>query len=152
MTLYELNKHHDLLDRRQKAVEMRDALMSAACPGAQKLTGMPHATGVSDKVGDLAVEIAEVDDEIQRLDAEIHTSEAIITAWLSEIEDMKTRIIFRLRFIRGYQWKEIAGVVGQYQTESSVRGSAYRYLKEHGDADCALVEQQEAFNAVAYGL
>ena len=136
MTLYELNKHHDLLDRRQKAVEMRDALMSAACPGAQKLTGMPHATGVSDKVGDLAVEIAEVDDEIQRLDAEIHTSEAIITAWLSEIEDMKTRIIFRLRFIRGYQWKEIAGVVGKFDTEDSVKRTAYRYLDDRNGAQC----------------
>ena len=59
MTLKELNGHFVLRERLARAKEMLASLQAAACPGAQVLTGMPHAPGVSDKVGDLAVEIAE---------------------------------------------------------------------------------------------
>jgi len=129
MTLEELNEHHDLLDRLRQAVEMRDALMSAACPGAQNLSGMPHATGVSDKIGDLAVEIADLDTAIEHLENEIAKSEAALSEWISGIDNTYTKIIFRLRFIRGMQWKEVAGIIGKYKSEESVKHAVYRYLE-----------------------
>ena len=44
-------------------------------PVAQALTGMPHASGVTDKVGDLAVEIADLKNRIQALEAELAREE-----------------------------------------------------------------------------
>ena len=67
MTLKELNGHFVLRERLARAKEMLASLQAAACPGAQVLTGMPHAPGVSDKVGDLAVEIADLEGRIQIL-------------------------------------------------------------------------------------
>ena len=128
MTLQELNKHFELREKLAKAHEMLDALRAAACPGAQVLTGMPHATGVKDKVGDLAVEIADMGDRIEFLESEIKASEASILPFIKSIDDDQTRLIFRLRFIRGLTWKEVAAVVGGRNSEDSVKMVCYRYL------------------------
>lgn len=128
MTLQELNKHFELREKLAKAHEMLDALRAAACPGAQVLTGMPHATGVKDKVGDLAVEIADMDERIEFLESEIKASEASILPFIKSIDDDQTRLIFRLRFIRGLTWKEVAAVVGGRNSEDSVKMVCYRYL------------------------
>ena len=128
MTLQGLNKHFELREKLAKAHEMLDALRAAACPGAQVLTGMPHATGVKDKVGDLAVEIADMGDRIEFLESEIKASEASILPFIKSIDDDQTRLIFRLRFIRGLTWKEVAAVVGGRNSEDSVKMVCYRYL------------------------
>lgn len=134
MTLQQLNDHYDLLLRRRRAIEVRDALLCAACPGAQRLTGMPHSSGSSDMVGGLAIEIAEIDANLQRIEEQIKAGEKAIEEWLSGIDDTRVKIILRLRYVRGFQWKEIAGTVGHYQTDGSIRNIAYRYLKENGVA------------------
>ena len=125
MTLAQLNEHLDAVQQLARTEETLKNLWDAAVPGAQKLTGMPHASGVRDKVGDFAVEIADLESEIEREKAVIAESEERIAAWISTIEDGTTRIIFRLRFIRAMQWKEIAGIVGKYSTESSVKHAVY---------------------------
>ena len=48
MTLAELNGHLDLVQQLQKTEELLQGLWNAAVPGAQKLDGMPHASGVND--------------------------------------------------------------------------------------------------------
>ena len=130
MTLAQLNEHLDAVQQLARTEETLKNLWDAAVPGAQKLTEMPHASGVRDKVGDFAVEIADLESEIEREKAVIAESEERIAAWISTIEDGTTRIIFRLRFIRAMQWKEIAGIVGKYSTESSVKHAVYRCLSE----------------------
>ena len=57
MTLQELSKYYKLHERLERNREMLSSLYAAAGPGAQVITGMPHAPGVSDKVGDLAAEL-----------------------------------------------------------------------------------------------
>lgn len=128
MTLSELNQHLELIEKKEKATEMLQSLREAACPGAAALTGMPHATGVKDKVGDLAVEIADMDARIEYLDEEIGKSEKSILPWIATIPDDQTRLIFRLRFLRGLAWKEVAVVVGGRNSEDSVKMACYRYL------------------------
>ena len=130
MTLEELNEHLDAVQQLARTEETLKNLWDAAVPGAQKLTGMPHGSGVRDKVGDFAVEIADLESEIEREKAAIAESEERIAAWISTIEDGTTRIIFRLRFIRALQWKEIAPLIGKYRSEESVRNCVYRYLME----------------------
>lgn len=128
MTLQELNRHFELRERLAKAREMLDSLRAAACPGAQVLTGMPHTPGVKDKVGDLAIEIADMDERIEFLESEIKASEESILPFIRSIDDDQTRLIFRLRFIRGLTWKEVAAVIGGRNSEDSVKMACYRYL------------------------
>lgn len=52
--LYYLNREIEMDQRRLRELEAR------ALPGAQVITGMPHSTGVVDKVGECAAEIADL--------------------------------------------------------------------------------------------
>ena len=129
MTLQELNRLFELRERLAKAQEITDALRAAAYPGAQVLTGMPHILGIKDKVGDLAVEIADMDKRISYLEGEIERVNAPIAEWIQTIDNDQTRLIFRLRFVRGLAWKEVVAVVRGGNTEESVKKMCYRYLQ-----------------------
>ena len=89
---------------------------------------MPHGSGVSDKVGRLAVEIDEMERRVRELEAEIEKSELPVFTFISGIEDSWTRMLFRLRFIRGMDWKEVASIIGGGNTVKSVANACYRYL------------------------
>ena len=107
---------------------MLQSLRDAACPGAAALTGMPHTTGIKDKVGDLAAEIVDMDARVGFLEEEVKASEGQIMPFIQGIDDDQTRLIFRLRFLRGLAWKEVAAVIGGRNSEDSVKTVCYRYL------------------------
>lgn len=130
MTLDELNRHLDLITELKKAQDMLQSLWNAAYPGGQVLTGMPHAPGVKDKIGDLAIEIADLESDIADLEARVSASEKPVKEFISNIQDIQTKMVFRLRFCRGYQWKEVARVLGGGNSEESVKKVCYRYLGE----------------------
>lgn len=79
--------------------------------------------------GEGAVEIADMRETVARLEAEITRSEEEIASYISGIPDNLTRTIFRLRFIHGMAWKEVASAVGRWSTEAAVKSVCYRYLK-----------------------
>ena len=139
MTLKELNRHFTLRERLSRAKEMLASLQAAACPGAQVLTGMPHAPGVSDKVGDLAVEIADLTASIARLEGECEKEKAAIIKFADGIEDDHIRMIIRLRFLYALTWKEVADVVGGRNSENSVKSACYRFLES-----CNAVTRDDA--------
>ena len=122
-----MNQHFELIEKLARAREMLQSLRDAACPGAAALTGMPHTPGIKDKVGDLAAEIVDMDARVGFLEEEVKASEGQIMPFIQGIDDDQTRIIFRLRFLRGLAWKEVATVVGG-NTEESAKRICYRYL------------------------
>jgi len=127
-TLIALNDHFALVTELKKARDMLQALWNAAYPGGQVMTGMPHAPGVKDKIGDLAIDIADLESEIKEIEARINQSAGPVNAFIADIPDIQTRMIFRLRFCRGYQWKEVAKMLGGGNTEDRVKKVCYRYL------------------------
>lgn len=128
MTLDELNQHFNLITELKKAKAMLQNLWNAAYPGGQVLTGMPHAPGVKDKIGDLGIEIADLEMEIEAMEATVNNSAVPVLAFIDEIPDIQTKMVFRLRFCRGYQWKKVATMIGGGNTEDSVKKTCYRYL------------------------
>ena len=130
MTLQQLNQHAELRRQLAKAERLRESLRAAAEPGAQVLTGMPHAPGYQNKLCDLAAEIADLSNEIARLRAYIREREPEIADFINSIWDGQTRTIFRLRFLRGMGWGDIARAIGGGNTASSVRIICHRYLKK----------------------
>lgn len=130
MTLEELNQHLELREKLVKAQEILASLRDKAYPGAAKMTGMPRTPGVSDKVGSLAVEIADMETYITEMEAEIREKEAPVLQFIQSIDDVQLRMIFRLRFLRALSWGEVAFVVGGGNTEESVKKMCYRHLSE----------------------
>lgn len=128
MTLQELSQHCALRKKLRKDEEILLSLRVAAEPGAQVITGMPHAPGVYDRVGDLATEIAEMQLCVDKLRKQVEREAVAISLWIDGIRDDQTRMIFRLRFLRGMSWKRVAAVIGGGNTEASVKSVCYRYL------------------------
>ena len=139
MTLDELNWHFGLITELKKAKEMLQSLWNAAYPGGQVLTGMPHAPGVKDKIGDLAADIADLETEIEQMQKQVDESAKGVTDFISAIPDVQTRMIFKMRFCRGYEWKQVARVLGGGNSEASVKSAAYRYIES-----CNAVRRRDA--------
>lgn len=128
MNKEQLIYHAELKKRLAATLELLASLEYAASPAAPRLDGMPHTPGFRDHVGELAAEIADVKTEIGRLEAEITRSEDSILVYIATIEDIQIRMIFRLRFIRGMSWKDVAAAVGGGNTEGSVKKVCHRYI------------------------
>ena len=131
MTLQELTELFRLKEELANAEQILESLRAAAQPQAAKMTGMPHMSGVNDRVGDLTVEIVDTEKTIQSLNERITKTEKRVTAFISDIPDVQTRTIFRLRFIRSLTWKEVSSIMGRKYTVDSVKNRVYKYLCEH---------------------
>lgn len=134
MTKQELSDHVELRKRLAASLELLASLEAAAGPGAQKLDGLPRAPGIRDRVGDCASAIADAKEDIARTEAKIARSESAVVAFISTIGDLQTRTIFRLRFLGGMSWKEVATATGGGNTESGVKNICYRYIARGGPA------------------
>ncbi|MCI8810414.1 MAG: hypothetical protein HFF84_09875 [Oscillibacter sp.] len=131
MTLSELSRYFKLQTKQNRNWELLSALQDKAhtgALGAQVITGMPHAPGVRDKVGNLIVEIEDVEEEIKRLEVEMDQVEQEISSYIKTIPDIQTRLIFRLRFLRCMTWDEVATTIGGRNTVNGVKKTCYRYL------------------------
>lgn len=139
MTLKELSRYYQLQKRLVRAEEMLESFIaSSSCPGAQVITGMPHAAGVRDKVGYLAAEITDMQSRIKTLEKESSQAKQEIAAYIDTIEDNQTRMIFRLRFLHCMAWGEVAAVIGGKNSEKGVKCICYRYIKS-----CSAVRRDE---------
>ncbi len=129
MTLRELSKYYKLHERLERNRQMLSSLSEAAGPGAQVLTGMPRATGVKDKVSDLAIEIADLYERITYLEVECAQEKKKLEQYIGKIRDEQTRMVFRLRFIHCMTWPQVAEAIGGRNTANSVKLICHRYLK-----------------------
>ena len=130
MTKRELNEHIALRKELARVQTMRASLRIAAEPGAQVLTGTPHAPGYADKLGNLAAEIADVTAELERIQAAVRRQEPEVTAFINQIQDNQTRIIFRLRVLHAMSWSAIARAVGGKNTAHGIKNAYYRGLRK----------------------
>ena len=84
---------------------------------------------IHDKVGDLGAELGDIDSHLAMLRQQVKQSEAEIMPFIQSIEDSQCRLIFRLRFIHGLSWGEVADFIGGRNTEQSVKMICYRFLE-----------------------
>ena len=128
--MQELSKYYNLLQRIHRAEEILAGLQSAAVPRAQVLNGMPHASGVKDRLGDLAAEITDMQRLIWELEQQAGQERAKVASYIDSIDDEQTRMIFRLRFLHCLTWQEVADIVGRRNSAAGVRMICKRYLKK----------------------
>ncbi|MBO4676829.1 MAG: hypothetical protein J5633_04720 [Oscillospiraceae bacterium] len=129
MTYAELDQHRELQLELSKAQERLRRLYEKAWPGAQNLDGMPHAPGVTDKVGKLGIEIGDYETSVEELREEVQASAEQVAAFIRTVDDRDLRLIFRLRFLRAYTWKEVADHCGEYTSDATVKGLVYDFFR-----------------------
>lgn len=130
MTLNELNglRHIDaeIKDIEEQLEELRTEAESCTA----KLDDMPKNSGVSDKVGRLACEIADYTTLLEETKAERTKKSREIHAYIVNIENDYIRRVFYLRFVRGLTWAKVAERIGGGNTEDSVKKIVARYIVE----------------------
>ena len=132
MELETLNRHLNLVQKLQQVQEIYKRI-EAKTMGAQALDGMPHGTGVSDKVGMLATELADLSARIDYLQKEIQKSAPAIEEYINSIENDKIRMMFRFRFLYGLAMCEVADLVGPDTSEDAVKSAIRRHLTTPDD-------------------
>ncbi|EHN13420.1 hypothetical protein [Clostridium sporogenes] len=123
--LYYLNKEIGHLKNRIEELEC------IAISSTSQITGMPHATGISDKVGKYVAEIADLkellDLNLKKCFYELNR----LNRYINSVKDSQIRMILTLRYVNGLSWRQIAFSIGGGNTEDSVKKLAYRYLKKN---------------------
>ena len=104
--LYYLNREIEMDKRRLQELEVK------ALPGAQVLTGMPHAPGVTDKVGECVAEIADLRGIIEAKCQQCLYERSRLERYISSIDDSLLRQIFTYRFVNGLPWRQVAACIG----------------------------------------
>ena len=104
-------------------------LRSKSLVKGQGITDMPHTPGTSDKVGNLATNMAEIEMIINGKLAEIQIKRKDIMNYIDGIDDSMMRQIIYLRNVCCMSWNEVANTVGGNNTENSVKKMYSRYLK-----------------------
>lgn len=132
MTLDELNDHLYLVQQLNTAREMLQSMQDSILR-ASSYDGMPHSPGAGDKVGALAVKLAELEEVVHSYERQKAVSEKTVKAFIDSITDNRTNLIFYLRFICGYDWQGVAEVIGGRNTVDAVKSQCYRYLQSTGD-------------------
>lgn len=128
MTLQDLNGHLDMVVQLQDAKEALSNL-EAKILGAQQFDGMPHSQEASRKTEQLAALLEAQREDVRRLERIVARSEVEVKAFIETIKDNRTRLIFRLRFLCGCKWEDVAGLIGGKNTRDAVRHVCYRYLQ-----------------------
>lgn len=128
MTLDELNAHLYLIQKLNTAREMLQSMRDTVLRASNN-DGMPHAHGAGDPVAALAIKCAEQEEVVSSYEAMVKKSEMEVKAWIATIRDNRTNLIFYLRFVCGYEWQEVAEVIGGKNTEAAVKSQCYRYLQ-----------------------
>ena len=105
MTLKELSQLYYL--QREIAMDERrlEELEAKLQPGGMNLSGMPHGTGVADKVSLYAAEIVDLKDIIAEKRKRCIFERIRLERYISEISDSLMRQIFTYRFVNGLSWE-----------------------------------------------
>ena len=122
--LYYLNREIEMDKRRLQDLEVKAVSCSA------DLTGMSHASGVSDRVGRYAADIVDLKGIIEAKLQQCIYERSRLERYIVEIDDSLLRQIFTYRFVNGLPWKQVAACVGGGNTSDGCRMAVHRYLEQ----------------------
>ena len=130
MTKQELSQLYYLNGKIEQLKNRIVELECVATSTSSKITGMPHASGISDKVGKYAAEIADLkellDLNLKKCFYELNR----LNRYIDSVAEPEIRMILALRYVNGFNWQQIAYSIG-YQDESVPRKRHNRYLKKY---------------------
>ncbi len=131
MTIKELSQLYHLRREVEMDRQRLAALEERALPGAQRLSGLPGSSWRQDKLGEMAVEIADLRAVIEQKLKRCLAEQQRLEAYIAGIEDSFVRQIFTCRFVEGLSWRQVADKVGRKNTAANLYKMAYRFVKKN---------------------
>lgn len=128
--LYWLNR--EIAEEKRKLAELE----VAAAGSTAKITGLPHVTGAHDKIGDLAILIAEQRDLIDLKVRQSVIEYNRLNRYINGIEDAQMRMILSMRYVNGLSWQQVAFSIGE-SDESYPRRKHNEFLRKSESAENA---------------
>ena len=120
--LYYLNR--EIEEQHRRLQELEDIATSCTT----QITGMPHISGISDKIGKYAAEIADLkgllDLNLKKCFYELHR----LNRYIESIEDSQMRMIISLRYVNGFDWEQVAASISSCISGESIRKAHERFL------------------------
>lgn len=129
MTKKELSQLYYLKKEIKEQQRRLSELEALATNCTAKITGMPHGTGINDKIGNYATEIADLksllDLNLKKCFYELNR----LDRYIQSVEDSEMRTILTLRYSQGLSWQQIAQNIGVLGDGSTERKKHNRFLK-----------------------
>ena len=100
---------------------------SALSGRTSRIEGMSWLGGSKDFVGDMAPQLCDLKDQLNRVRSSAIETYAELQSFIAQIDDSQTRLIFTLRYVDGLSWHQVAWRLGG-NTSDSVRMTHNRYL------------------------
>ena len=129
MTKKELSQLYYLKREIREQQKRLEELETAATSCTAKITGMPNGTGINDKIGKYAAQIADLkgllDLNLKKCFYELNS----INRFIESVQDSEMRMILTLRYIQNLSWQKISFIIG-YQDESVPRKRHDRFLRK----------------------
>ena len=96
-----------------------------------KITGLPHGTGINDKIGNYAAQIADLkvllDLSLKKCFYELNR----LDRYIQSVNDPLVRQIILYLFENHMSWRQIERSIGGNNNSESLRKKLYRYLKNN---------------------
>ncbi|MBS7225385.1 MAG: hypothetical protein KH050_08605 [Clostridiaceae bacterium] len=122
--LYWLNR--EIEEEKRKLHELEAA--ASGCTAS--ITGLPHVMGAYDKIGDLAILIAEQRDLIDLKVRQSVIEYNRLNRYIAGVEDAQMRMILSLRYVNGLSWQQVAFHMGQEGDGSTQRKQHDAFLRK----------------------
>jgi len=121
MTLQQLDANRERHRQLNIAYEMLESMEDASTLHGTSMDGMPHGSGISDHVGNIAIAIADLKARISQLEDEIAVADNEIREYANSFEDVRLQQLIQHRFISSMTWDETAELMGARYTGHGLR-------------------------------
>ena len=135
MTSRSAQRYLKLTYRLEKAEELLESLQEASNPktptaDANLIYGSSRTSAVKDGIGNLITEIEDVKERIAYLKREVAREERTLKIYIENIHDESLRIAFRLKYLKGVPWAQIADIMGSRYTMEKLKKDIYYYMEQ----------------------
>lgn len=124
--LSQIGKLNQMIDAK---IAERDQIRMLATNTVGNLDGMPHAPGISDKVGSLAVKLVALEADINALVDQYVDRRQEVVEVLERLPEREYGVLHRY-YIRGMTWEQVAEDMGYCTTQVwRIKKAAVRLLE-----------------------
>ena len=125
--LYQLHYLTKLIERDAMEIRRIEESLGLKSPS---LSGMTHAPGAHDKLGEGVPELVDRKNELEERKKQMTEVRNRIRNYVESVPDLHVRLIMQARFVDLMSWHETADYAGGKNSEASVRMLVKRYLEK----------------------